>query len=757
MIRPALSSRLIFITLAQICGLTLLLSITLLADLHHGRESVRTLAEATARTSASESLLYRELFVATGGAYLPVGGLTIPDPALARRPDRDFLTPDGRRYTLITPPRLLALIHGGDAQKSPIQSSIKTFQPLGPDDVPDGWEKQALTKLRQGRSEVSELVLLEGKPFLRFMSPVLATEGCVKNRPGQGLKVGDLLGGLSISLPMAIFDEILLEYTRIAFLLHGILWLLGAAGIFWSFKGMQRRDAVIMRAGQEAKETKEELEKVFDAIGDVITIQDCEMRIIGANQATCALFHARPEELIGRHCYEVFRGTDFPCPDCPELAALENGKVHVAEIEHAALKKRFSVSASPMIDQEGRVVKIVHCARDLTEKRDLERQLRQSQKMEAIGTLAGGIAHDFNNILAAVIGFSELALLEVPAGSPAQADLEQVLHASSRAKELVRQILTFSRRTEQKVQPLLLQPIVKESLKLLRASLPAMVELRQQIAEDCDLVLADPIQIHQVVMNLCTNGYQAMREKGGVLGITLTSVDLGPADVANKIDLKPGNYVRLSISDTGSGIAPEILERIFEPYFTTKKKGEGTGLGLSVVHGIVQGLGGHVSVYSEAGQGTTFQVYLPVLPPTTANLLPVCAVTTAQIPTGNERVLLLDDEAGVVATEQRILTSLGYTVRGFTSCVEAMDEFLRHSDAYDLIITDMNMPKVSGAELAEAVRAVRPEIPIIMCTGFSEIMNEEKARQLGIDKLIMKPLTLKELAQNVRAVLDAAR
>jgi CheY-like chemotaxis protein len=336
------------------------------------------------------------------------------------------------------------------------------------------------------------------------------------------------------------------------------------------------------------------------------------------------------------------------------------------------------------------------------------------------------------------------------------ADLAEILRAGLRAKELVKQILTFSRRTEQNVQSLLVQPIVKESLKLLRASLPTMIELRQKIAEECGMVLADPTQIHQVVMNLCTNAYQSMRGKGGVLGVAMAPVELGQADVANKMALKPGNYVRLSISDTGSGIAPEILEHIFEPYFTTKKKGEGTGLGLSVVHGIVQGLGGHVSVYSEPGQGTTFHIYLPVLPSQT-DIPPVGAVTEAQIPTGTERVLLLDDEKGVVATEQRILTGLGYTVRGFTSCTEAMDEFLRHSDAYDLIITDMNMPKVSGAELAEAVRAVRPDIPIIMCTGFSEIMNEEKARQLGINRLIMKPLTLKELAQNVRGVLDAAR
>jgi CheY-like chemotaxis protein len=266
-------------------------------------------------------------------------------------------------------------------------------------------------------------------------------------------------------------------------------------------------------------------------------------------------------------------------------------------------------------------------------------------------------------------------------------------------------------------------------------------------------VLADPTQLHQVIMNLCTNGYQAMREKGGVLGVVLKPVELGPTDVTNKITLKPGNYVRLSISDTGSGIDPEILERIFEPYFTTKKQGDGTGLGLSVVHGIVQGVGGHVSIYSEPGRGTTFHIYLPVLA-SQVDTLQVGVVTMAQIPTGNERVLVVDDEEGVVTTEERILTSLGYKVRSFTDCAEAMAEFSLHSDAYDLVITDMNMPKISGAELAAAVRAARADIPIIMCTGFSEIMNEEKAHRLGINKLVMKPLSVKELAQAVRQVLD---
>lgn len=862
-------------------GFTALLSVSLFLAVEHGRESSLDLAVTTVRANAFTDLRYRDLLAESSGAYLQVSERVIPDPALATHTDRDITLPDGRRFTRILPTYFYRLVHGTDPGV-PMRVDVKTFQPLGPDDTPDTWERSALARLRAGAAEVYDVVPANGISHLRFMSRLLATEGCVRNRPGQGIKAGDLLGGLSVTLPMTGFDAAYKGHVRVVLFMHLGLWLLGLLGIGWSSRKIGIRDDAVRRAEQEIRqsyremrvifdatsigmaklsgsgtviranrallrlcspdsncnemvsrqfekmlpfenpdcflsafslaqsgalnaecevailgpdgarfyhlsvtaldivagnldeylvslgditvqhrakirerETREELGKIFDAIDEIITIQDAEMRITGVNRAACKQFGVSAEALIGRYCYEVFRGANSPCPDCPELASLKDGEPHVAEIEHRNLNKIFSVSAAPLVDKDGKVVKVVHCARDLTEKRALEKQLRQAQKMEAIGTLAGGIAHDFNNILTAIIGYSELSILKLPNDSPMRADIDKVLQAGLRAKELIKQILTFSRQAEQKMQPLSLQPIAKEAFKLLRATLPTTIELRQHIA-DCGMVIADPTQMHQVIMNLCTNGYHAMLEKGGVLGVTMEMVELRPDDVKNKVVLKPGNYVRLSVSDTGSGIAPEIRERIFEPYFTTKKKGDGTGLGLSVVHGIIQGLGGHVSVYSEPGAGTTFHVYLPLLE-ASPGLLPVESAADVQIPTGSERVLVLDDERDVVDTEERILGSLGYMVRAFVNCTEAMNEFFREPNGYDLIITDMSMPKISGMELVAAVREVRPDIPIIMCTGFSEIMNEEKARQLGINKLVMKPVTIKELAQSVREVLDAAR
>ncbi len=502
----------------------------------------------------------------------------------------------------------------------------------------------------------------------------------------------------------------------------------------------------------EIRKAKEEWEATFDAIEEVITLQDTEMTVIRANRAAGELFGINPAALTGRKCHELFRGKDVPCEGCPEKEAVAECRTRSAVISHPLLQKTFEVSVSPVTDSRGELKVLVHIAKDITGRLALEHRLRQAQKMEAMGTLAGGIAHDFNNILSPILGYSELALNKLSSTSPVTHDIEQVLQAATRARELVKQILTFSRRSEQELKPLQLHAIVKESVKLLRSSLPSTIEIRQQIATDCGTVLADPTQIHQIVINLCTNAYHAMRDRGGVLGIRLSALTVAEAD--DKVltqELEAGPYVLLEVSDSGHGMDRRTMEKIFEPYFTTKPKGEGTGLGLSIVHGIVKAHGGHITVYSEPGQGTTFHVYFPTIE---KRDFFGEAVLKQPLPRGQGRILAVDDEETIVELIGQLLADLGYTVTSFTSSEKALEAFLREPDHFDVVITDMTMPKLTGLQLATRILEARPDMPIILCTGYSELVDEKIARAAGIRKYLMKPVSRKKLAYAVREALS---
>ncbi|MEW6291249.1 MAG: transporter substrate-binding domain-containing protein [Thermodesulfobacteriota bacterium] len=418
----------------------------------------------------------------------------------------------------------------------------------------------------------------------------------------------------------------------------------------------------------------------------------------------------------------------------------------------------FEDNAILVRDGNGEPKEIVGIWLDITESKvaveerlRLAEQLQQAQKMESIGTLAGGIAHDFNNILTAIIGYAELVKQRLTRDSEIWIYQQQVIRAGMRARDLVQQILAFSRQAPQEYKPLKIHVFVKEALKLLRSTIPTTIEITQSINPDCGTVMADPTQIHQIVMNLCTNAYQAMRETGGVLAIGLHEVEVRDGDYLAGLRLAPGRYVMLDVSDTGPGIRPEIKNRIFEPYFTTKDKGEGTGMGLAVVHGIVQSHHGHISVYSEPGKGTTFHVYLPCVA-VEPNMAEVEVV--GPVPRGHERILMVDDEEEIIAVSRQILEELGYTVTAVTDSIEAWHIFQRHPQGYDLVITDMTMPGMTGAELAMKILGLRSGMQIMLCTGFSEQISEEKAKSLGIKAYITKPVLRNDFAMVIRRTLD---
>jgi nitrogen-specific signal transduction histidine kinase len=385
------------------------------------------------------------------------------------------------------------------------------------------------------------------------------------------------------------------------------------------------------------------------------------------------------------------------------------------------------------------------------EKKNLEYQLQQAQKMEAIGTLAGGIAHDFNNILSVIIGYTELILMNANVDAEVRQNLKEIFSASKHARDMVKQILAFSRQHKQERKPIQMAHIVKEAIKMLRASLPATISIEQHIKKDTGVIKADPTQIHQVLMNLCTNAAHAINEKDGVLEIHLGNVELDQKAAADIPGLKTGSYLKLSIKDSGPGIDPHAQQQIFNPYFTTKEKGKGTGLGLAVVQGIVKSNNGAVTVESEVGKGATFHVYLPTI----KRKLTADDEIATPLPMGCEHILLVDDEQPLVDIGRQMLERLGYSVATRTSSVEALELFKADPDRFDLVITDIVMPNMSGDRLARKIIDIRNDIPVVLCTGYSEKFTRQEAADMGIRSFLMKPLVMKDLADTVRQALTA--
>lgn len=509
----------------------------------------------------------------------------------------------------------------------------------------------------------------------------------------------------------------------------------------------------LKRQAEEALRKNEELLRDFlDNANDLIQIVEPDGRFLYINHRWLEVLGYTADEAVIlsisdtihpdslAHCSEIFQrilaGEMF---DRVEAAFVtkDGKKVYV----EGSINCRF---------ENGEPVNTRGIFRDISEQKKLEVQLRQAQKMEAIGTLAGGIAHDFNNILAAIMGYIELANYDVSEQNQARQNLDKALKACDRAKDLVSHILAFSRKSEQQRKPVHVHLIVKEALTLLRASLPSTIEIRQNITTESDTILADPTQIHQVMMNLCTNANHAMGEKSGVLEVTLASVDLDEETTAFFHDFLPGPYIKLTVSDTGHGMDHATIDRIFDPYFTTKEKGLGTGLGLAVVQGIVKSHGGSIGVSSEPGKGTKFHLLFPRLDEGISEKARAPEVLLM----GHESVLFVDDEEDLVEIGKLMLKRLGYEFVGKTSSVEALEVFRAQPEKFDLVITDQTMPNMAGTELAKKLIRIRPDIPVILCTGYSEVISEDQVRVLGIQEFMMKPITINDLAKTIRKVMD---
>jgi PAS domain S-box-containing protein len=498
------------------------------------------------------------------------------------------------------------------------------------------------------------------------------------------------------------------------------------------------------------------LSNILDNIPDMILVKEADsLRFVNINRAGEKLLGSSKEEVIGKTVHDLLPEDLARRYDESDREVLDNGvPVDIPEenIRNKDGEPRIIHSQKiPISDETGKLQHLLVIGEDITDYKRLQEQLNQSQKMEALGTMSGGIAHDFNNILQPMLGYCEFLKEDLPVDSPQQAFVEGIFKSGLRAKDLVNQILAFSRQSDRKMIPVELPLVVKEAVKLCRSIISSNINISVNIQKGCASILADPTQLHQIIMNLMVNAYHAMEHAGGKITVELKEIEFGEDDL-KVVSLGPGRYVRLSISDTGCGMAPAVQKKIFEPYFTTKPQGKGTGLGLAVVYGIVREHGGHINVYSEVDRGTTFNVYLPSADEASGTE-PMEKFRMARS-TGYEHILLVDDEEVIIQLESQMLGRLGYRVTSCSNGAEALAVFSENPESFDLVITDMNMPTMTGDQLVKELIRIRPDIAIIICTGFSEKISGDEAKAIGVKEFIMKPVAISEMSRTVRKVLD---
>ncbi|NLD38038.1 MAG: DUF3365 domain-containing protein [Desulfatiglans sp.] len=705
-------------------------------------------AEIEALADYNKDLAYRRWSSMHGGTYAPVTERTRPNPYLEDIIERDIVTPSGKALTLINPAYMTRQVHELAEEQYGIKGHITSLNPIRPENGPLPFEVKALEAFEKGESEYLSVDDTGQGKYLRFMRPMITENSCLKCHGKQGYKEGDIRGGISVSIPLSRYKPIEKTTIKAITIVYTTVCILGLAALNIIFFTRGKHQQI-----QKIAEGKLRFQaKLLDAVEQSIVATDLNGKIVYCNPYSEKIYGWKRSEVIG---HEMMR---LMIPD----AYMDEGlKDHVRVLEGESWSREVFVknqsgkifpalvSASPVYNEKGEITGGIAISIDLTEKKKLEAQLQQTQKMEGIGILAGGIAHDFNNILAPIILHSQIAMDDIAPDNPLQASMKEIYRAAIRARELVRQILTFARKGQDSRIVLRASLAVKEAVKFLRSTIPATIEINFEMNTNNDAILANPTHINQIVMNLCANAAYAMKENGGIITVTLDNGDEKDGDRPG-CDLPPGQYLRLSVIDTGPGIPPDIIDRIFEPYFTTKGPGEGTGLGLAIIHGIVKSYEGGIAVETSPDAGTTFFIYLPL-----ANEKAVMVEDNkTEVKKGKERVLFVDDEEAAITAMKKILARLGYTATTSNSSRDALKIFKDNPAGFDLIITDMTMPGITGLQLVKEVRAIRLDIPVILCTGYSDQIDDEKAQMAGVNEFMIKPVSMFDIASAIRRVLE---
>nr|QIV52836.1 hypothetical protein [uncultured bacterium] len=523
-----------------------------------------------------------------------------------------------------------------------------------------------------------------------------------------------------------------------------------------SNKGLEDR---VRERTRDLVKSERRFRNLFNSISDLVYTQDLDGRFTSINPAMQNWFGYDQKEIIGRPASDFMRPALRTSFQSEYLKSLKANGVYEGTTLYFGKngRKRYLEYRSSLAQPEDGEPFISGIGRDVTERissrkkiKNLQNEIVHTRKMEAIGTLTGGIAHDFNNILGIIIGNTELSLDDVPEWNPAHANLLEIKAAGMRAKDIVRQLLSFTRKEGERLKAIDIVPVIEDTLHFLRSSIPTTVDIRKNIRAAEGMILADPVQINQVMMNLCINASHAMEQTGGILEIDVENITLDELAADRFENIKAGDYIRVSVSDSGPGIPAGIIDRVFDPYFTTKEVGKGSGMGLAVVQGIVNHHGGAISVHSKFGHGCTFRLLFPL----TTEAPGVEAKPSSELPTGRERILFVDDEESIVRTTRQMLTRLGYHVETALTPQEAMDRFAAAPSDFDMVITDMTMPNMTGGTLAGKILEIRKDIPIIICTGYSTLIDKEKAREMGIGAFLMKPIDIREISQIIRKVID---